>query len=256
MRITTRRRGYAWLLLLLLQPLAHSHAHSRDNTTPVVIGVFSAYQSDVISHKIDAFVVSITQTLQHPVYVKTVGNPDSLRQLLLEQPLAIVFLPAALLSPKSPLLPLAQTDVPLALYARPGANNLADLKTVSIPESVSGAELINELNHINPKITVRRQPIGVQQLRSLVSGEVDGAVMSVGLFDNLAPPLRSNYTNRLSFKHRQRILALCSTQFTAAERERLQALLLALPAKAHEQLRSTFGVSGFEKLEVDRAVIR
>jgi len=122
----------------------------------------------------------------------------------------------------------------------------ANLKIVSLPESVSGAELITELGALNPKLTVLREPIGVQQLRTLVSGEVDGAVMSVGLFENLAPALRSNYVNRYSFKHRQRIIALCSTQFTAAERERLQALLLALPAKAHEQLRSTFGVSGFE----------
>jgi hypothetical protein len=233
-----------------MQPFAHAH----ENTTPVVIGVFSAYQSDVISHKINAFVDAITQTLQHPVYVKTVGNAESLGQLLREQRLAIVFLPAALLSPQSRLIPLVQTDVPLALYARPGAKNLADLKIVSIPESVSGTELITELNRINPKITVLRQPIGVQQLRSLVSGEVDGAVMSVGLFDNLASPLRDNYARRYSFAHRQRILALCTPQFASAHRERLKTLLLALPAKAHEQLRSTFGVSGFEKLEVGNAV--
>lgn len=235
---------YLWLLLLWLQ----SPAHAGD-TQPVVIGVFSAYQSDVISHKIAVFVDTITQTLRRPVYVMTVGTPDSLRRLLIEQRLTLVFLPAALLaSNQSQLIPLVQTDVPLALYARAGHNNLADLKTVSIPESVSGAELISELNRLNPKIGVLAEPIGVQQLRSLVSGEVDGAVMSVGLFDNLAPSLRSNYVKRYSFTHRQRIIALCSAQFTAAEREQLKTLLLALPAKAHEQLRSTFGISGFEVL--------
>jgi len=252
-----KRRRYAWLLPLLLQQLMlQPSSHAHENTTPIVVGIFSAYQSDVISHKIEALIDSIAQTLQHPVYVKTVGNPDSLRQLLIEQPLTLVFLPAALLSKQSALIPLAQTDVPLALYARPGTKNLADLKTVSIPESVSGAELITELNRLNPKIAVVRQPIGVQQLRSLVSGEVDGAVMSVGLFDNLASSLRSNYVNRYSFAHRQHILALCSAQFTVADRERLKSLLLALPVKAHEQLRSTFGVAGFEKLETSNVRAR
>lgn len=250
----TKQRWIAWLLLLPLLLLLQPSAHSHENKTPVVIGVFSAYQSDVISHKIDAFVDAVAQTVQHPVYVKAVSNADSLGQLVREQRLAIVFLPAALLSPQVRLIPLAQTDVPLALYARPGADSLADLKIVSIPESISGAELITELNRINPKITVLRQPIGVQQLRSLVSGKVDGAVMSVGLFDNLASSLRNNYARRYSFAHRQRILALCTTQFAVAERERLKALLLELPAKAHEQLRSTFGISGFEKLEAGSVI--
>jgi hypothetical protein len=252
MPATLKQRWLAWLLLLLLQPFAHAH----ENTTPVVIGVFSAYQSDVISHKIDAFVEGIAQTLQHPVYVKTVGNSDALRQLLIEQRLAIVFLPHALLAPGSQLIPLAQTDVPLALYARPGTSTLADLKTVSIPESVSSAELIAELNRLNPKITVVREPIGVQQLRSLVSGEVDGAVMSVGLFNNLAPSLRNNYDKRYSFVHRQRILALCTAQFSHAQRERLTRLLLTLPPKAHDQVRQTFGISGFEGLIKDDVKIR
>src|SRR5262245_8445121 len=93
-RRQARRRYCAWLLLLLLLPFAHA----GEDTAPVAIGVFSAYQSDVISHKINAFVDSIQQTLHRPVYVKTVGNPDSLRQLL-EQSQSIVFLPAALLAP-------------------------------------------------------------------------------------------------------------------------------------------------------------
>jgi hypothetical protein len=231
-------------LLLLLQPFAYA-----EDNTPVVIGVFSAYPGDVISHKISAFTGSVTRTFQRPVHVMTIDNADILRRLLRSQKRALVFLPTALLATDQPqLIPLVQTDVPLALYARLGRSDLADLKMVSIPESVSGAELITELARVNPAITVVREPIGVRQLRSLVAGTVDGAVMSVGLYDNLSPSLRNKYDQRYSFTHQQRILALCSKQFTDAERERLKALLLALPTDAREQLRRTFGVAGFEKL--------
>lgn len=218
---------------------------------PVVIGVFSAYQSDVINNKIGAFVDGVSRSVRRPAYVITFAGEDSLRQLLASpHHHVLLFLPANLQAKidSAVLTPLAQTYVPLALYARQGPRTLADLRRVSVPRAVDSVPIVAELQKINPAIEPVTQILGIDQLRTLVSGAVDGAVMSVGLYTNLAPSLRSQYVKRYGFIHRQQIVALGAMAFTPAERDRLRTFLLTTQGDVRDQLHQTFDISGFDSL--------
>jgi len=136
--------------------------------------------------------------------------------------------------------------VPLGLYAHAGKNDLSDLKKVAIPASLDCTELGVELRQLNPVITVITQPIGVVQLRTLVTGDADAVVMTTGLYNNLALNLRGPFVLRHAFQHPQRIVAWCTTAFTPQERQRLVSAFTSLPVDAMQQLRETFGVTGFE----------
>lgn len=236
----------AWIvgvLLCLALPLV-VHASSVE---PVVIGAYSGYQSDIINNKTDIFTRGLASALGRPVRIVTISGEDSLQQLLQKQRYAIVFMPAPWQPPTTDqLTPVVQTILPVGLYARAGPADLSDLKKVSIPLSMGTRELQLELQQRNAAITVASQPIGVDQLRTLIANDNEGVVMSVGLFNNLAPSLRNAFVQRHAFRHRQMIIAWSTPAFTVQQRQQLVAAMLSLSPDALTQLKQTFGLTGFE----------
>jgi len=235
------------LAIVLGLSLLHAAIGCASNTEPAVVAIYSAYQSDIINHKTHKFVDFVSASLHRFTRIVTVASDDGLKQLLQKQRYTVVFMP----SPWQPsragmkLTPIVQTVVPLGLYARAGKEDLADLKKVAIPASLDSKELGAELQQLNPDIAVITQPIGVVQLRTLVAGDADAVVMTTGLYNNLAPNLRSSYVLRHAFRHPQRIIAWCTTAFTPEERQLLLSAFTSLPADALQQLHETFGVTGF-----------
>jgi len=242
------RRYIALLLFFLWMPTAQAH-----DRAPVVIGVVSAYQSEVINNKVNLFVEGIAATVRRPAHViaLTTSAESGVAQLLSTHRHAVLFVPQAMVAGIDPAtrVLLAQTWVSIGLYARPGKDSLTDLRRVSMPRFVGSAVMDAELHAVNPALELVPQDIGTGQLRALVSGSVDGVVMSDGVYSNLAQPLRSRFVRRFAFAHRQKIIAMGSSAFSTNELAQLRQFLLVAPANVSDQLHQTFGISGFEAVE-------
>jgi len=231
------------VLILALMPLV---VHAEDR---VVIGIFSVYQSAILNSKIDAFVQGVGKALQRPAYISGFTDAAGMRRLQAENAHLVVFVPKDLIEHQltATMTPLVQTRIAQALYAKPADDNgrLTDIKRVSIARHFNTAQIAAELAGINPAIKLVPQDIGTGQLRALLNGSVNGAVLNPSVFENMTPALRDKYVLRYTFHWQQYVDGFVAPAFTAVEVQALRDHLLKLEGESLTQLRRTFGVMGF-----------